>query len=147
MPYAQVPDQITVREWFARRDAWVERLTPSGLVALADALSAWDLERWDLNDRGVTIGAGPEDWPGYAAIPEVGPFPHPPPMTRRGRPEIPESARWEVWERDNFTCRGCGARRYLHVDHVVPLSRGGANTTSNMQTLCRDCNLAKGARA
>jgi 5-methylcytosine-specific restriction endonuclease McrA len=30
-----------------------------------------------------------------------------------------------------------------HVDHVVPLSQGGTNETSNLQTLCRRCHARK----
>jgi 5-methylcytosine-specific restriction endonuclease McrA len=37
--------------------------------------------------------------------------------------------------------RGAG-----HVDHIVPLSGGGTNWTSNLQLLCEGCNLSKHAR-
>jgi 5-methylcytosine-specific restriction endonuclease McrA len=33
-----------------------------------------------------------------------------------------------------------------HVDHRLPLSRGGANDISNIQLLCPPCNLSKGAK-
>lgn len=33
-----------------------------------------------------------------------------------------------------------------HVDHVVPLVRGGSNDASNIQVTCPRCNLSKGAR-
>ncbi len=33
-----------------------------------------------------------------------------------------------------------------HVDHIVAVSRGGTNDKSNLQLLCRPCNLQKGAR-
>jgi len=45
-------------------------------------------------------------------------------------------------------CAICGARRginSIHRDHVMPLSRGGANTIDNIQLLCRACNLKKAA--
>ena len=32
----------------------------------------------------------------------------------------------------------------FHVDHVVPLARGGADHLSNMQLLCPTCNRSKG---
>lgn len=59
------------------------------------------------------------------------------------RPDVPSSARWEVWERDDFRCRACGVRRFLTIDHVVPLSRGGTNDIDNLQTLCKPCNSSK----
>ena len=51
--------------------------------------------------------------------------------------------RWDVWERDNFTCQWCGVRRDLSVDHIVPRSKLGATTLDNLQTLCRSCNSKK----
>jgi 5-methylcytosine-specific restriction endonuclease McrA len=33
-----------------------------------------------------------------------------------------------------------------HVDHIVPLRRGGSNDKSNLQLLCASCNCSKGAR-
>lgn len=33
-----------------------------------------------------------------------------------------------------------------HVDHVIPLSRGGTNWPDNLQILCPTCNLSKGAK-
>ena len=33
----------------------------------------------------------------------------------------------------------------LHLDHVVPWSKGGANTVANIQLLCGPCNRRKGA--
>ena len=34
----------------------------------------------------------------------------------------------------------------LHVDHIVPFSKGGKTTWANCQTLCKRCNLRKGNR-
>lgn len=46
-------------------------------------------------------------------------------------------------------CLRCGKRRRradLHVDHIIPLSKGGRTSTHNAQVLCKTCNLAKGNR-
>ena len=52
-----------------------------------------------------------------------------------------------VLERDHFTCVYCGAKGSalspLHVDHVIPLSRGGSNDPANLATACRECNCGK----
>jgi hypothetical protein len=60
--------------------------------------------------------------------------------------KIPNRIRWDVWERDDFTCKKCGSRRDLTVDHIHPESKGGRATLENCQTLCRTCNSSKGAR-
>jgi hypothetical protein len=58
--------------------------------------------------------------------------------------------RWQVFERDGWRCVACGRRRRdgveLHVDHIVPRSRGGQDTLDNLQTLCSECNLGKSNR-
>lgn len=57
--------------------------------------------------------------------------------------------RWRVLQRDRFTCRACGASPALtsgvelHVDHIVPWSKGGETVLENLQTLCSVCNLGK----
>jgi hypothetical protein len=65
------------------------------------------------------------------------------------RKSISKSLRFEVFKRDSFTCQYCGRKApevTLHVDHVVPVSKGGQNDISNLVTACQDCNLGKGAR-
>ena len=68
------------------------------------------------------------------------------PRTSTPRTPIPAWIRWDVWVRDNFTCQYCGMRRYLAVDHIVPVSKGGETTHENLQTLCRRCNSRKHAK-
>lgn len=56
-------------------------------------------------------------------------------------------AEWIVLcERYDYRCLCCGERKTLTVDHVVPVSRGGAGDISNIQPLCIDCNKRKHAR-
>jgi hypothetical protein len=76
------------------------------------------------------------------------PFRKPTPSRLRvqARAHIPEDVRWEVWERDGFSCVHCHKRRFLTLDHIIPVSKGGSDDPSNLQTLCRTCNSRKGAR-
>lgn len=34
----------------------------------------------------------------------------------------------------------------FHMDHIIPLSKGGKNSDENIQLLCPKCNLKKGAK-
>ena len=57
--------------------------------------------------------------------------------------------RFKVMQRDNFKCQICGASPatqagvLLHIDHIVPVAKGGQATMDNLQTLCQKCNLGK----
>lgn len=68
------------------------------------------------------------------------------PHIRKLRSEVKGALWWEILERDDFRCRHCGVRRFLTVDHIVPLDKGGTNDRENLQTLCRSCNSSKGNR-
>ncbi|WP_278522891.1 HNH endonuclease [Methanobrevibacter arboriphilus] len=56
---------------------------------------------------------------------------------------VPNSVRKAVFERDNYTCQCCNTKKDLTIDHIVPRSKGGSNDETNLQTLCKSCNLAK----
>ena len=66
--------------------------------------------------------------------------------TRYGRQPIPRKLRHEVFMRDGYRCRECGASKdetSLEIDHIIPVARGGTNDIDNLQTLCRECNRMK----
>lgn len=65
---------------------------------------------------------------------------------RLRRKPVPERVRHEVWRRDQGGCVDCGSRERLEFDHIVPISRGGANTARNLELRCESCNRTKGAR-
>ena len=44
-------------------------------------------------------------------------------------------------------CLACGSTDTLVLDHVVPISWGGADKPANLQTLCHMCNSLKGDRS
>lgn len=66
---------------------------------------------------------------------------------KRKRTHIPRGLRHEVFKHDNYTCVECGARKddgaTLHVNHKIPVSKGGSDELDNLQTLCKECNLNK----
>jgi hypothetical protein len=71
-------------------------------------------------------------------------FAHPTQRTSRSK-----RARFEIFERDGFTCQYCGAMPpdvTLQLDHIHPISKGGADTEDNLTTACRDCNAGKSNR-
>ena len=52
-----------------------------------------------------------------------------------------------VLGRDGHTCVYCGVTGVpLQLDHVIPRSRGGADTPDNLVACCRPCNTSKGAK-
>ena len=62
---------------------------------------------------------------------------------------ISDKLRYQVLKRDNFKCCACGASPAkdpsveLHIDHIIPWSKGGESTLENLQTLCSKCNIGK----
>lgn len=68
-----------------------------------------------------------------------------PPSTAK-KATIKPSLRREVYERDEYGCRYCGARKNLSLDHVMPESQGGETTAENLVTCCKSCNSRKHAR-
>lgn len=66
------------------------------------------------------------------------------------RKTIKPKLRFNILERDKYTCQACGATPQdgvtLEIDHIQPIAKGGTDDPSNLQVLCRECNAGKGAR-
>jgi 5-methylcytosine-specific restriction endonuclease McrA len=69
---------------------------------------------------------------------------------KRTTRNISDRKRFYILMRDGFTCKSCGASPIkdmgvsLHVDHIIPWSKGGETEDNNLQTKCKTCNLGKG---
>jgi hypothetical protein len=67
--------------------------------------------------------------------------------TNRG---ISDRQRFRILVRDGFRCKSCGGSPLtqpgieLHVDHILPWSKGGETIDDNLETKCKQCNLGKG---
>ena len=60
------------------------------------------------------------------------------------RPNTVRVSRKRIFKRDKYTCQYCGSKKTLTIDHVIPRSRGGGNTWTNLVTCCSRCNVYKG---
>ena len=68
------------------------------------------------------------------------------PVEKSEREKLTAALRWQVLERDGFICQACGATGAnvkLHVDHKIPIAKGGKTTLDNLHVLCAPCNLGK----
>ena len=52
--------------------------------------------------------------------------------------------RQNIFKRDNFSCQYCGTKQDLTLDHVLPRSREGKSTWTNLVAACKNCNSRKG---
>ena len=64
-----------------------------------------------------------------------------------GRPREPYTRR-DIYNRDEGHCAICGVEvpyepGGFHIDHIVPIVRGGADTLANLQLTCPPCNWSK----
>lgn len=65
------------------------------------------------------------------------------------RPSMSKQTRFDIFQRDNFTCQYCGRRApevVLEVDHIMPISKAGLHKASNFVTACKRCNKEKRAK-
>lgn len=70
------------------------------------------------------------------------------PVIRSGEREpIPWDVRSAVYRRDGMRCVGCASSwdngTPLELDHITPWSAGGSDDSTNLRTLCADCNTRR----
>lgn len=52
--------------------------------------------------------------------------------------------RYNLFKRDNYECQYCGSTKDLTLDHLIPKSKGGKSSWTNLVTACKHCNSKKG---
>ena len=68
------------------------------------------------------------------------------------RTRFPEQLRRKISAKQRHLCMYCGVallrlnRNRRHIDHKIPVERGGSNEESNLQALCDKCNSTKGVQ-
>lgn len=65
------------------------------------------------------------------------------------RDPLPKHLREAVIARDGHVCQLCGGDVEpgdIHIDHIIPWSRGGKHELGNLQVAHSTCNLRKGAK-
>jgi hypothetical protein len=66
-------------------------------------------------------------------------------MIRKSTRVVDTTISWNVFRRDNYTCRYCGNNKIpLTVDHLVLWEEGGPSTEANMVSACKKCNKTRG---
>lgn len=75
--------------------------------------------------------------------------------SRKHKTKFNRVERTQILDRDKWTCQMCGIKVHdqsvgdwntpdkAHIDHVIPLSKGGHSDINNLQILCRTCNITK----
>lgn len=59
-------------------------------------------------------------------------------------------SRKNIFQRDNYTCQYCSnkfKKEELTLDHIIPKSKGGKSSWTNIVTCCTGCNADKGDKS
>jgi len=95
----------------------------------------------------IELVAKIKGWPPYKRAPHEHEAPAPKEHVAAERAKVTSHLRYAVIMRDGYRCRACGFAvedgAHLHVDHIIPVSKGGLTERGNLQTLCTACNLGK----
>ena len=66
-------------------------------------------------------------------------------LVRKSTRQIEAMVSWQVYKRDNYSCRYCGITGVpLTVDHLILWEEGGPSIESNLVSACRKCNKLRG---
>jgi HNH endonuclease len=70
-------------------------------------------------------------------------------LARKGSAKLPKGTITKIGDLQRWFCIICKEDLQwsgYHIDHIVPLARGGAHNPENIQLLCPTCNVRKSAK-
>ncbi|WP_226702740.1 HNH endonuclease [Microbulbifer elongatus] len=110
-------------------------------------LYAKDQVLWDIGSRKTMLRGGYQNC-GRRSMLAIAPVIAGRYIERRGPQHRPALTNQSLFARDQHLCLYCGERfpfSLLTRDHVLPTSRGGADSWENVVAACKSCNNRKGA--
>jgi 5-methylcytosine-specific restriction endonuclease McrA len=116
-----------------------QTLFPVKVITWQRAMSYWLSEKAEVLEyyETISIRSVNQSWPLPMVIKLNARF--------RAHKKVPLT-RQNIFTRDHFSCQYCTERRGLTLDHVIPRSRGGPTSWTNLVTCCLKCNHQKGHR-
>jgi len=112
----------------------------------ATTLYARELITWTLGDTLFKVRGGTSRMTGEQSVIELHSIIACSGELHHGEPKKPALSNRILFRRDQNLCMYCGKEfpdRELSCDHIIPTSRGGANTWVNVVAACRRCNHYK----
>lgn len=135
------------KSWFPIELA-TSKLPHAAVSLMANLISYDSNEDRSLNEIAKEVGMNPRTVRKHLdTLEEFGWLTYTPPVqepTPGKRRKMSTEKSLAVFDNDDYACVNCGSRKKLTVDHIVPITRGGTDEMSNLQTLCHSCNAAKG---
>ena len=130
----QPPSEVGSKAYVGRWGGW--RAALGAFIEFVNRREVSSSDEILGNSIETNVPDGPADCPMRIASPRA----------------ISLSLRYRVLLRDRFRCTICGRSPAtdsgveLHIDHIVPWSKGGKTVEENLRALCLECNLGKGAK-
>lgn len=141
MALAEYSDRNFRVQFDMKRVSEMSRLHPTSVSrAITELLSAGELK--------VLSPASGKEEAVYEIVPPDGVaywYAERTPYKKKLRREVPtKDVAREVYDRDGMSCVYCGNdTRKLHLDHVMPSSKGGNSDRRNLVVSCSVCNIRK----
>ena len=137
---AQAHEPVLLTTWDGGQRVWwyLDRFWWDSEGLNADDVRGLILER-EANGKQASVQSAPAEIVGDESVGTPGTTPP------AREPPISEEVKHEVWRRDQGRCVDCGSRENLELNHIIPLTKGGASSAGNLELRCVTCSRRKGA--